>query len=94
MTAITALQKRLDRLEGRPTTEPDIVELVLKTLVYEDLELLQEFSSLRESGFDEAQIAIMMADRYKQAQKAVKHFEKTYQQIADALRQENGVYGL
>lgn len=55
MIAITALQKRLDKLEGRPTTEPDIVELVLMALYDNDLMLLQELASLREAGFDEEQ---------------------------------------
>jgi len=82
MTAIKTLQRRLDLLEGRPRTEPDIVEMVLSTLEDADLDLLQEFSSLRESGFDEQQIATMMADRYHLAQNAVKHFQSEYVRIA------------
>lgn len=50
MTAIKTLQKRIDRLEERPTTEPDIVESVLAALTDADIELLQEFSILRESS--------------------------------------------
>ena len=44
MTAIKTLQKRMDRLEVPPTTEPNIVELALSTSLDADLELLQEFS--------------------------------------------------
>jgi hypothetical protein len=85
MIAITALQKRLDKLEPRPTTEPDIVSLVLTTLADSDIDLLQELASLRESGFDEGQTAQMMGSRYKQAQKAVVHFQKAYQEISSSL---------
>jgi hypothetical protein len=68
MTAVKTLLKRLDRLEPRPTTEPDIVSLVLTTLRDSDIELLQELSSLQESGFDDEQTASMMADRHGMAQ--------------------------
>jgi hypothetical protein len=81
-------------LEGRPTTEPDIVEMALATLDDADIDLLQEFSSLRESGFKEEQIAEMMADRYHKALKAVAHFQKAYQKITDALWQEKDGHGL
>ena len=91
MTAIKTLQKRLDKLEVRPTTEPDIVEFVLPTVTDEDLELLQELSILRESGFDEEQIAEMMKDRYQDAQEAIAHFQDEYQV---ALRKESRAYGL
>jgi hypothetical protein len=49
--------------------------MVLATLNDVDPELLQELSSLKESGFDERQTAQMMGHRYKQAQKAVGHFQ-------------------
>lgn len=86
MSAIATLQKRLDRLEGRPTTEPDIVNLTLATLRDTDLELLQELASLREAGFDEEQTALMMADRHKKAQEAVAHFQKAYQEVVDLIK--------
>ena len=76
---LASLQKRLGKLEERPSTEPDIVEIVLAALDDADLELLQEFSSLRESGFDEEQTAIMIGDRYQEAQNAVLHFQEEYQ---------------
>jgi len=94
MIAVTALQKRLDRLEGRPTTEPDIVSLVLTTLKDSDLDLLQELASLREAGFDEEQTASMMADRHEKALKAVEHFQEAYQEVVDALKKEKGAHGL
>lgn len=95
MIAIAALQKRLDRLEDRPSTEPDIVELVLASLSDIDLELLHEHATLRETGFDEDQIAVMMADRYKQFQKAVTHFQEGYETVLDAFKQKgNGAHGL
>lgn len=81
MTAIKTLQKRLDHLEGRPSTEPDIVEMVLATLDDADLDLLQEVSCLREAGFDEQQIATMMDDRYQEAQMAMVRFQKEYARI-------------
>ena len=76
MTTISALQKRLDRLEGRPINEPDIVEKVLETLSDDDLELLHEHASLREAGFDEGQISVMMADRWPLFQQAVARFKQ------------------
>ena len=76
MTAIKALQKRLDRLEGRPINEPDIVEKVLETLSDDDLDLLHEHASLREAGFDEEQISVMMADRWSLFQHAVERFKQ------------------
>lgn len=81
MTAIKTLLKRLDRLEDSPTVEPDIVELVLASLSDIDLELLHEHATLRESGFDEDQIAVMMGDRYERFQKAKAYFQKAYQEI-------------
>ena len=81
MTAIKTLQKRLDHLEGRPTTEPDIVEMVLTTLEDADLDLLQEVSCLREAGFDEQQIATMMEDRWPQYLKAAARFQSEYARI-------------
>ena len=93
MIAVTALQKRLDKLEGRPTTEPDIVSLVLTTLEDTDLELLEELACLRESGFDEGQTEQMMADRHEKALKAVEHFQEAYQEVADALKKEKSAHG-
>ncbi len=81
-------------MEGRPSTEPDFAEMVLKILSDADLELLQELEALRESGFDEEQAASMMGDRYQLAQDAVEHFRKAYQELADSLRLEKGVHGL
>jgi hypothetical protein len=83
MTAIKALLKRLDRLEERPTAEPDTVELMLAALEDTDLELLHELSILRESGFDEEQTASMMGDRYQLARDAIGHFQEEYQEIID-----------
>lgn len=76
MTTINALQKRLVRLEDRPINEPDIVEKVLDTLSDDDLELLHENASLREAGFDEEQIAFMMAERWPLFQRAVERFNQ------------------
>ena len=76
MTTINALQKRLVRLEDRPINEPDIVEKVLETLSDDDLDLLHEYASLREAGFDEKQIAHMMADRGSLFQRAVARFNR------------------
>jgi hypothetical protein len=86
MTAVKTLLKRLDRLEPRPTTEPDIVSLVLTTLRDSDIELLQELSSLQESGFDDEQTASMMADRHGMAQKAVETFQVRYQAIQEQMK--------
>jgi hypothetical protein len=55
MIALKAPEKRLDRLEVRTTNQPDIVELVLQALSDDDLVLLHELASLRESGFNEEQ---------------------------------------
>jgi hypothetical protein len=76
MTAINALQRRLVRLEDRPINEPDIVEKVLETLSDDDLDLLHEYASLREAGFDEGQISVMMADRWPLFQRAVERFKQ------------------
>ncbi len=76
MTTINALQKRLDRLEDRPIIEPDIVEKVLDTLSDGDLELLHEYASLWEAGFDEEQISGIMVDRWSFFQNAVARFKK------------------
>jgi hypothetical protein len=86
MIAIKTLQKRLDKLEEHPTTEPDLVEMVLAALKDADLELLQELSSLRESGFNEEQTASMMGDRYQKAQEAVVHFQEAYRVMIDASK--------
>lgn len=75
-------------MEGRPSTEPDIAEMVLGVLDYADLELLQERAALRESGFDEEQTISMMGDRYQLAQDAVEHFRKAYQELLSALKGE------
>lgn len=79
MTAITTLRKRLDRLEDKPTTEPDFVEIVLAALSDDDLELLHEHAVLRESGFDEVQAASMMGERWRRYQEATVHFQESYQ---------------
>jgi len=76
MTTIKNLQKRLDRLEPRPTTEPDLVEIVLEALSDDDLDLLHEHASLRDAGFDEEQISVMMADRWSRFQQAVERFKQ------------------
>jgi hypothetical protein len=86
MIAIKTLQKRLDKLEERPTTEPDLVELMLAALEDDDWELLQELSILRESGFNEKQTASMMGDRYQEAKEAVLHFQKAYRVMIDASK--------
>ena len=76
MTTINALQRRLVRLEDRPINEPDIVEKVLETLPDDDLDLLHEYASLREAGFDEEQISCMMAERWPPFQQAVERFKQ------------------
>jgi hypothetical protein len=81
MIAIKSLRKRLDKLEDRPTAEPDIAELVLASLEDADLLLLQELSILRESGFNEEQTAQMMGDRYQLAHRAIRHFQEVYQEV-------------
>jgi hypothetical protein len=68
----------MDKLEDRPTAEPDIAELMLASLEDADLLLLQELSMLHKSGFNEEQIASMMGDRYKLARKAIEHFQEVY----------------
>ena len=65
MTAIKTLQKRLDLLEERPSTEPDLVEIALAALSDSDLELLHEHAVLRESGFNNEQTASMMGERWQ-----------------------------
>jgi hypothetical protein len=86
MIALSTLQRRLDKLEPRPTTEPDIVSLVLTTLKDSDIELLQELASLREAGFDEEQTVSMMGDRYGKAMKAVEAFQERYQAIQEQMK--------
>jgi hypothetical protein len=76
MTAIKALQKRLDRLEERPTNETDILEMVLRALPDQDLELLQEHATLWEAGFNEGQISLMMSNRWALFQQAVERFKQ------------------
>jgi len=93
MTSTAGLQKRLDILEQRPTTEPDIVSMVLTTLNDVDLELLQEQAALREAGFTEEQTASMMGERYKRGQKAVAHFQEAYQLAEEATQASRGIYG-
>ena len=85
MTAIKTLQKRLDRLEVRPTTEPDIVEMVLTTLVDADLDLLQEVSCLRDAGFDEQRTATMMGDRWPQYLEAAARFQLEYASVSSII---------
>ncbi|MFZ3147782.1 MAG: hypothetical protein WA137_01930 [Methanothrix sp.] len=94
MISTAGLQKRLDILESRPTTEPDLVSMVLTTLNDADLELLQEQAALREAGFDEEQTASMMGERYKRAQEAVTNFHKGYQEAEKAAQASRGIYGL
>jgi hypothetical protein len=79
MTAITALQKRLDRLEERPSTEPDLVEIVLATLDDADLEVLQEASELNAAGYNAAEISSMMGERWLAYEVAAAHFREVYQ---------------
>jgi hypothetical protein len=86
MIAIKTLQKRLDKLEEHPTTEPDLVEMVLASLEDADLLLLQELSILRESGFNEEQTASMMGDRYQEAQKAIMYFQEAYRVMIDTSK--------
>ena len=83
MTAITALRKRLDKLELRPTNEPDLVEKALAVLEDKDLELLQEHAVLRESGFDEEQAAQMMGERWLAYEVAATNFREGYQKTLD-----------
>jgi len=68
-------------LEGRPTTEPDIVEMVLTALEDADLDLLQEASCLREAGFDEQQTVAMMGYRWSQYLQAAARFQAEYVRI-------------
>jgi hypothetical protein len=87
MIAIKTLQKRLDLLEERPTTEPDLVEIVLADLSDDDLELLHEHAVLRESGFNDEQAASMMGERWRSYQEATAHFQEGYLQAIDAFRE-------
>ncbi len=87
MTAIKTLQKRIDRLEEQPTTEPDIVESVLADLSGCRSGTFAGVFDSTESGFDEEQIAEMMKDRYRRAKKAVECFQAKYAEIA-AMRQK------
>ena len=75
-TSVKALQKRLDLLEERPSTEPDLVEIVLAALSDDDLQLLHEHAVLRESGFNEEQAASMMGERSSLFQQAVERFKQ------------------
>jgi hypothetical protein len=84
MTAITALQKRLDRLEKRPSTEPAIIEIVLATLDDADLEVLQEASELNAAGYNAAEISSMMGERWPAYEVAAAHFKEGYQRAIDA----------
>jgi hypothetical protein len=85
---------RLDFLEPLPTPDPDIMRQVLTSLKDSDIELLAEFASLREAGFDEGQTAQMMGSRHKQALKSVEHFQSAYQAIEKGLfLLEKGVHG-
>lgn len=82
MIGIETLQKRLERLlDPRQDREPDIAGQVLGSLKESDLDLLHEMSILRETGFDEEQTALMMADRHKKAQKAIETFQERYAAI-------------
>lgn len=87
MTAIKALQKRLDRLEDRPTNEPDLVEMVLEALSDDDLDLLQEQASLRDAGFDDEQISVMMAERWSLFQQAVERFKQVTIELESDYKQ-------
>jgi hypothetical protein len=91
MTAIKTLQKRLDLLEERPSTELDLVEIALADLSDADLELLHENAVLRESGFNNEQTASMMGERWRRYQEATAHFQESYQQAIDAFREQEKV---
>jgi len=84
--AIAALTRRLERLEPIPEPQPDIIGMVLGSLNDSDLGLLHEMSYLRETGFDEVQTAVMMADRHEEAMKAVSVFKERYAVIAESRR--------
>jgi len=83
MISTAALQKRIDRLELRPATEPDLVEKALAALEDKDLELLQEHAILRESGFNEEQAAQMMGERWLAYEVAATNFREGYQKTLD-----------
>lgn len=85
MIAITALCRRLDKLEDRPTTEPDLVEMVLAALEDEDLEVLLEASELNAAGYTAEEISSMMGERWLTYEVAAVHFQEGYQKAVDAL---------
>jgi hypothetical protein len=68
--------------------------LVLAALADDDLELLQELSILRESGFDEGQTASMMGDRYKQAQGALTALQRELSRDIGRPKQGERDHGL
>jgi hypothetical protein len=86
MIGLVNLQKRIERLEPVPDPQPDIVGIVLGSLKDSDLDLLHEMAILRETGFDDMQIALMMADRHKKAMKAVEVFQERYQAIQEQMK--------
>ena len=87
MIAIKTLQKRLDKLEERPTTEPDIVEMALAASSDQDLELLHEHAILHEAGFDQEQISRMMADRWSLFQQAIERFKQAAIELESDYKQ-------
>ena len=86
MIAIATLTRRIERLEPVPDPQPDIVDIVLGSLKDSDLDLMHEMSILRETGFDDSQIALMMADRHKKAMKVVEVFQERYAAIREQMK--------
>ena len=86
MIAIATLTRRIERLEPVPDPQRDIIDLVLGSLNDSDLDLLHEMTILRETGFDDSQIALMMAERHKKAMQAVEVFQERYATIQEQMK--------
>ena len=74
------------RRKQRPSTKPDLVEIVLAALKDADLEVLQEASEL--NAYNAEEISSMMGERWPRYQEAVTHFHECYAQLAKASESE------
>jgi len=83
---IANIVRRLDRLEReiRPDISDRLVDAVLHELSDFDLDALQEFSILRESGYtdEQAKNELTRLGRYESYIEAKARFDEKYQKLA------------
>ena len=78
---VTELQKRVVQLE-QSKTRPDKMVQALDCCTDEELDVLEEFVALRESGFADEEICEMMAEeKYQILVQANSHLHKRYEEL-------------